>query len=173
MSGRSLHDESSTRSASWGWWGEEVGMLLPPQAHRRKSELASPQRTQAPSGQVYRTDIHRLCKHHCSNHIIRHSAGFLGTWLLLTYVVISFYYYYYFWFLIVSSLFYFYPHFNYLVIPLWTVYVTADFSLTVSTFCWLNALLLPILMSFVTPGSRLPQKTIQLIHPSPTFHTWC
>ena len=92
MSGRSLSDEGSTRSASWCGWGEEVGMHLPPQAHRRESGLASPQRTQAASAQVYRTVVHRLCKHHCSNHIIRHSAGLLGTWLLLMYFIISFFF---------------------------------------------------------------------------------
>lgn len=173
MSGRSLSDEHSTRSASWWGWGEEVGMGLPPQAHRRESGLAFPQRTQAASPQVYRIVVHRLCKHHCSNHIIRHSAGFLGTWLLLMYFIISFFLLSLLLISDFSSLFDFYPYFNYLVIPLWIVYVTADFALTVSTFCWHHALLLPILMFFVTPGSRLPQKTIQLIHPSPTSHTWC
>ena len=156
--------------------GRGSGHASPPQIYRRESGLASPQRTQASSGQVYRTVVHRLCKHHCSNHIIRHIAqGFWGLdfcWRISSFLF--FFIYYYFWLdsLIFSSLFDFYPHFNYLI-TLRTVYVMADFALTVSTFCWLRALLLPILMSFVTPGSRLPQKTIQSIHPLPTSHTWC
>ena len=171
----SLQDQSSTRSASWWGWGEEVGMLPSPDLQERIWTCFPTEDTgilqsglQDSCPQTLQTSLFK--PHHKT-----YSSGFLGTWLLLTYFIISFFFiYYYFWLdsLIFSSLFDFYPHFNYLI-TLWTVYVMADFALTVSTFCWLRALLLPILMSFVTPGSRLPQKTIQSIHPLPTSHTWC